>query len=182
MKNLFLTSAVLFLAFIIGCQESSITDPTQPFAENKDPMVNIDDQFQGKPEDVNHNIIGLKYELADPGSPEASQLNGQVQYETSSFLSIGNSRKVKVKVKLQISAELSKSRGIVHPLWKIEDKSEDYVVLSDTDPQTKKLSKAYSITNRDDVKLHVTYLITSKRVQIVDVFLRSSGIGAMDFD
>jgi hypothetical protein len=175
MKTLFLTCMVLFLVFTFGCQESFITDPTQPLAENQDAQVTNDDLIKNDPGDVSHNIIGLKYELADPSEGGTYQLTGQVKYETTIISSSNTNRKVWVKVRLEMISQLFNSRGSDHPTWKIEKKTEDRVLLGNTDPQTKTLHKAYSFTNRDDIALAVTYLITSKSVKVVGVFLKPIG-------
>jgi hypothetical protein len=167
MKNLFLTSMVLFLVFTIGCQESSITDPTQPLTKA---------EIAGLPP----NIIGLNYKLADALcygsgtdiSGTTYELSGQVKYVTTIVSPSATDGKVWVKVRLEMIAQLSKSRGSDHPVWKIEKKTEDRVLLGNTDPQTKTLQKAYRITNRRDVELCVTYLITLKSVTVIKVFLR----------
>jgi hypothetical protein len=172
MKNLFLTCMVLFLVFTFGCQESSITDPTQPLTKN---YVGADDI-----DDVNHNIIGLDYKLAGGScigsgtdiSGTTYELSGQVKYATTT-VSPGNIGKKWVNVRLEMVAQLFKSRGSEHPEWKIEKKTEDRVLLGNTDPQTKTLQKAYSITNRDDVELRVTYVITLKSVRVAEVFFIS---------
>jgi hypothetical protein len=186
MKNLFLTSMVLFLVFIFGCQESTITDPTQPLAEDQDAQVNNKDLFQDKPDDVNHNIISLKYELSDPGSPDATQLTqltGQVSYFNTIMQPITDDGKIWVKVRLEMVALLSRSSESDHPpRWMIEKKTEDKVFFTSTGSAAKELSKTYSITNRDDVKLFVTYLVTSKTVTISSVLLRRHRFQAIDID
>ena len=171
MKTLFLTCMVLFLVFTIGCQESSITDPTQPLTKN---YVGADD-IAGLPP----NIIGLNYKLADALcygsgtdiSGTTYELSGQVKYATT-IVSPGNIGKKWVNVRLEMIAQLSKSRGSDHPVWKIEKKTEDRVLLGNTDPQSKTLQKVYRITNRRDVELCVTYLITLKSVTVIKVFLQ----------
>ena len=175
MKNLFLTCMVLFLVFIFGCQESSITGPTQPLAEDQDAQVNNNELIMDRPDPGNHNIIGLKYQLADPSGGAAFVLTGQVKYETTIIPSVSADREVWVKVRLEMSAQMYKSRGSDSPIWKIEKKTEDRVLLGNTDPQTKTLHKAYSFTNRDDIALAVTYSITSKSVKVVGVFLKPIG-------
>jgi len=167
MKNLFLTCMVLFLVFIFGCQESSITDPIQPLTK---------DEIAGLPP----NIIGLNYKLAGGScigsgtdiSETTYELSGQVKYATTTISQFTTDGKVWVNVRLEMIAQLSKSRGSEHPVWKIEKKTEDRVLLRNTDPQTKTLQKAYRITNRRDVELCVTYLITLKSVTVIKVFLR----------
>jgi hypothetical protein len=159
MKNLFLTCVVLFLVFIFGCQESSITDPTQPLSKNDIA-------------DVNHNLISLKYKLADPRGGGTLDLTGQVSYNNTILPSITDDGKVWVKVILGMSSQLGRTRGTEHPEWKIEQKTEDKVFF--TNPATvttaKKLTKTYSITNRDNVELCVTYIITLKKVRVAEVF------------
>jgi len=167
MKTLFLTCMVLFLVFTIGCQESSITDPTQPLTKV---------EIAGLPS----NIIGLDYKLADALcygsgtdiSETTYELSGQVKYATTIVSPSATDGKVWVKVRLEMIAQLSKSRGFDHPVWKIEKKTEDRVLLGNTDPQTKTLQKVYRITNRRDVELCVTYLITLKSVTVIKVFLQ----------
>ena len=160
MKNLFLTCMVLFLVFTFGCQESFITDPTQPLAKD-DPGA------------VNHNIISLKYQLADPSGLGACQLTGQVSYFNTIIPSITDDGKVWVKVRLEMIALLCRSRESDHPpRWKIEKKTEDKMFFTNTGLAVKTLHKTYSITNRDDVELYVKYLITLKSVKVVKVFLR----------
>ncbi|MFC2094578.1 hypothetical protein ACFLSH_03005 [Bacteroidota bacterium] len=173
MKNLFLTCAVLFLVFAFGCQESSITDPIQPIAEDQDTKVNNSDLFQDKPDVRNHNLIGLKYRLADPSSAAFYELSGKVKYETAIIRSTDDSRRFMVSVKLGISALMFNSGVTDHPIWKIEKNTVDNVLFTITGTPAKKLHKAYTITNRDDVKLVVTYLITSKSVKVLEVFLRA---------
>ena len=176
MKNLFLTCMVLFLVFTFGCQESFITDPTQPLAENQDAQVTNDDLIKNDPGDVNHNIISLKYQLADPGGEGTCLLTGQVSYENTVISAITTDGKVWVKVRLEMVALLCHLRKSAHPpRWKIEKKTEDLMFFTTTESPAKKLSKTYSITNRDDVELSVTYLITFKSVKVVGIFLKPRG-------
>jgi hypothetical protein len=162
MKNLFLTCMVLFLVFIFGCQESSITDPTQPLSKNDIA-------------DVNHNLIGLKYKLADPRGGGTLDLTGQVSYNNTILPSITDNGKVWVKVILGMSSQLSRSGGTEHPVWKIEEKTEDKVFFTNSGlgATAKKLNKTYRITNMDDVELCVTYFITLKSVRVAEVFFRN---------
>ena len=165
MKNLFLTCMVLILVFIFGCQESSITDPVQPLTKDETGVVN-------------RNLIGLKYQLADPFSRTAYMLTGQVSYNNTIIPSITDDGKVWVKVILGMSSQLSRSRGTEHPVWKIEKKTEDKVFFTNsaTVATAKMLHKAYRITNRSDIELGVTYLITLKSVKVVEVFLIGIGV------
>ena len=174
MKNLFLTCMVLFLVFTFGCQESSITDPTQPLTKN---YVGADDI-----DDVNHNIIGLEYRLADPSGGSSLLLTGQVSFNNTILPSITDDGKMWVKVILGMSAQLSRTSATdhqgsetAHPVWKIEQKTEDKVSFTNLATLTtaEKLFKTYSITNRDDVELCVTYVITLKSVRVAEVFFRS---------
>jgi hypothetical protein len=159
MKNLFLTCMVLFLVFTIGCQESSITDPTQSLDKN-----NIGS--------VNHNIIGLKYQLADPRGESTFLLTGQVSYENTVISAITTDGKVWVKVRLEMVSLLRRSGESNHPpRWKIEKKTEDNMFFTNAETTGKTLRKEYSITNRSDIELCVTYLVTLKSVKVVDVFL-----------
>ena len=176
MKNLFLTCMVLFLVFTFGCQDSFITDPTQPLAENQDSQFTNDDLIKDDPGAVNHNIIGLKYQLADPGGEGTCLLTGQVSYFNTILQPITDDGKVWVKVRLEMVALLCRSTESNHPpRWKIEKKTEDKMFFTSTGSPTKRLSKTYSITNRDDVELFVTYLISSKTVKVVKIYLKPRG-------
>ena len=158
MKNLFLTFVALFLVFVFGCQESSITDPTQPLAKND-------------VTDVNHNLISLKYQLSDPMGGKDLELAGQVSYSNTILPSIFDDGKFSVKVILGMSSQLSRNGGIDHPVWKIEEKTEDIVHFTNSGPAAKKMQKIYKITNRDDMQLIVSYSITLKSVSVEKVFL-----------
>ena len=160
MKNLILSCMVLFLVFVFGCQESSITDPTQPLAKDEIGAVS-------------HNIIGLKYQLADPSSGAAYELSGQVAYVNTVLPAINDDGKTWVKVRLEMSSQLNYDKAQDHPIWKIEKKTEDKVFFINNTDAAKKLSKTYKITNKSDIELFVTYLITLHRVTVVDVFLRN---------
>ena len=174
MKNLFLTCMVLFLVFTFGCQDSFITDPTQPLAENQDAQFTNDDLIKDKPDDVNHNIIGLNYQLTDPRGEGTCQLTGQVSYFNTIIQPIAVDGKVWVKVRLEMIALLCHlSKSDQHPRWKIEKKTEDKMFFTDTGSAVKRLCKTYSITNRANVELCVTYSITYKSVKVVEVFLRA---------
>ena len=166
MKNLFLTCVVLFLVFTIGCQESSITDPTQPLDKNDIGAVN-------------HNIIGLHYRLTDPSGGSSLLLAGQVSFDNSMIPSIADDGRLWVKVVLGMTAQLSRTSEIKHsgsetrhPVWKIEQKTVDKVVFDKNRPVTlgKRMYKTYSITNRTDVELCVAYLISLKSVRVAEVF------------
>jgi hypothetical protein len=159
MKNLILTCVVLSLVFIFGCQESSITDPTQPLAKSETGSVN-------------HNIIGLKYQLADPSTGAAYVLSGQVAYQNTVLPAINDDGKTWVKVRLEMSSQLNFDMAQDHPIWKIEQKSEDKVFFINNTDAAKRLHKTYRITNRRDIKLCVTYLISFKAVKVVAISLR----------
>lgn len=49
---------------------------------------NYVDQYKELIGVVNHNVIGSKYELADPSSGNAYELSGQVIYENTLITSI----------------------------------------------------------------------------------------------
>ena len=159
MKNLILSCMVLCLVFVFGCQDSSITDPTQPLGKSETSSVN-------------HNIIGLKYQLADPSNGAAYKLSGQVVYDNKVLPAIYDDGKTWVNVRLEMSSELNFDKGQDHPEWKIEKKTEDKVFFITNTDAAKKLFKSYKITNRRDIELCVTYLITLRTVAVVDVFLR----------
>ena len=150
---------VLLLVFVFGCQDSSITDPTQPLAKSETGSVN-------------HNIIGLKYQLADPSTGAAYKLTGQVVYDNKVLPAIYDDGKTWVNVRLEMSSELNFDMAQDHPIWKIEKKTEDKVFFISNTDAAKKLFKSYKIANRRDIELCVTYLITLKTVAVVDVFLR----------
>ena len=160
MKNLILTCMVLFLVFVFGCQESSITDPTQPLTKDENGAVN-------------HNIIGLKYQLADPSMGGVCQLNGQVTYVNTILPSITDDGKIWVKVRLEMISQLCPQKESTLPPWRIEKKTEDKIFFTNNTDAVKFLHKTYKITNRRDVELFVTYSTTLRSVKVVKVFLRN---------
>jgi maltoporin len=181
MKNLILTCMVLFLVFVFGCQESSITDPTQQLAEDQDGQVEDKDIFQDKPGDVNHNLIDLKYQLVDPYNGTTYELTGQVIFKNTFISYTEDGRHVWVNVRLEMSAELSPNRGFDNPIWNIEEVTEENMLFTATGSERKKV-KTYSFTNRDDIKLRVIYLISFKSVKVVAISLKSSKTYVTDDD
>jgi hypothetical protein len=164
---------VLLLVFAIGCQESSITDPTQQFAEDQGKEVKHSDWFQDRPDDTNHNIIGLKYHLSDPRSGALYALNGQVEFKTTFLPDIDDTRKVWVKVELNMSSQLTYDIVVDHPIWKIEKKTVDKLLFTADGPATQKVNQRYSISNREDIELCATYLVSlNKGIKVDAISLR----------
>ena len=75
MKNLFVSLVTVFVLFVIGCQENSITDPIANEFANKVQAATPDKYFSG--------IIPLKAVLSDPYPVGNSfyRISGQIEYD-----------------------------------------------------------------------------------------------------
>jgi hypothetical protein len=177
MKKLFLTPIALLLAFAFGCQETSIIDPPLS-APEKLQYQNSELAFLKADMQSNFgNTISLDYKLVDPVRKNKCLLTGEVNYITQMFLSNDDVSKLYVKVNLNMSSQLCQIEGKDHPLWEIKEKSEDKIVIgtvgADMTGWTKFLAKTYTISNRVDAELCVTYEISPGGVSVKAVGLNA---------
>ena len=156
MKKLLFTLVFCLVLFFLGCQESSITEPTQSLL--KETNISLTD------------TINLCCLLADPAGGNC-QLNGEVVY-THQIL--GNEASDNglylVSLSLDINSILCSLDHPTFTRWTISGQSEDEFYVSEEGIYI--LQKAYLISNRNDVMLIVDYLVTTEGVGIPNVWLQ----------
>ena len=152
MKKLFLTLVTFSILFVIGCQENSITDPTQSFSKKENLIA--------------ERTINLYYMLNDP-SGSSCQLTGEVNYLHRIYTDqLGL---YEVTLSLNMNSQLSRLGGPIAEPWVINGWSEDVVIVSEDESVI--LEKRYEVKNRYDIVLVVHYLVTKEGVEISKLWL-----------
>ncbi|MGB5287935.1 MAG: hypothetical protein WBQ32_12040 [Ignavibacteriaceae bacterium] len=155
MKTLFVTLVAFSLALLIGCQENLLNEPGNLIEKKTDP--------------ANKGSLKICCELQDPFSGICN-LNGLVNYvhkkENVAMNPIGSSG---IELHLEMNANLCGPLGMVHPEWRAEGRSDDFVYVSEEGILL--IEKSYNITNRTDVVVAVLYMVTTDGVGISKVRL-----------
>ena len=156
MKTLFVTLVAFLLAFIIGCQENLLNEPSDALLKQKDNLVTA-------------STIKLDYELRDP-SYGISKLSCKVSYVHQIINRAMNPMGLnEIFLHIEMDSELDDLLGMMHLEWRIQGRSDDVVYVSEEGILL--LEKCYWITNRNDVVLLVQYLVTTNGVGISGVSL-----------
>ena len=150
MKTLNLVLIACLLAFFTNCQENFINEPGASQIEKHNlPAV---------------NTIKICCEVRDPAYGICN-LNGCVDYVFKVINETMNPRNITmVSVKLQMNSTLCDKLGMVHLEWRAVGSSSDVVYVSEEGIVL--LEKSYPITNRSDVVLLATYLVTTNGIGI----------------
>jgi len=155
MKYFFSLIVVIGIMGLFGCSENNLTDPVD---------VNSFSKFRGE---IVHDKIPICSEVFDPMSG-VCRVNGCVEY-THQIVTPG--LKVTglqtVLLNLQINSEMCSMCMMMHPEWLIRGYSEDLVNVSEEGIAL--VTKLYEITNRFDVVLKVTYLVTTEGAGVADI-------------
>ena len=156
MKNLFLTLAAFSLAFLIGCQENLINEPSGVLTKSEDNLITS-------------NTIKLNQDVQDP-LYGISRLTGRVSYARQVIYDAMNpSAQERISLQINIDCNLNDLLGMVHLEWRVQGRSTDVIYVSEEGIVL--LEKSYQITNRTDVILLVQYLVTTNGVGISNVSL-----------
>jgi hypothetical protein len=172
MKTLLLTLTTISLAFFIGCQENSITDPVVNVPVNKDQSAAPDKYFQG--------TIPLESLLADPYPVINTfyRITGQIEYRFSIYIAdpIPPAPQRYLSVRFETNADLQYICTVCPPNEEdnlagfIADVSEDYIALSGN--RTSLFEKTFSIQGREDgMVLKVRFLVTDNRIGLNAMWL-----------
>ena len=150
MKTIFVTLITFSLALFIGCQESSVNEPTMS-ALQKD---NISQE----------RSIKICCQIRDPYSGDCN-LSGRVTY-VHQIISYSRTplKFNQISLRLHMDSKLCDKLGMVHLEWRIEGRSNEIVYVGAEEVLL--IEKTYTITNRNDVVLVVRYAITSNAVGI----------------
>lgn len=157
MKILSAIGVVIFLV-TLGCQENPV-NPTQT-----QPL------FKDKP--APEQLIKICCELCDPQN-NVCGLNGRANYVFEVIEEAMTPRSTTlISLRINLKARLCKKSGMPNSLWCIEGKSNDIVQVSEDGILL--FDKCYFISNRNDIVLLVTYLVTTNgmgiaRVQLIPV-------------
>ncbi len=152
MKTLLLTLAVFLIAFIIGCEENSVTQP--------DPVLGKKDIPPQK------ETLKICCAVQDPLSGVCN-VNGSVFYVHHVINPHYEIGLFEISLYLEIDAEMCDRRGMVHLEWGVNDKSQDIVYVSEEGILL--FEKSYNISNRSDVVLLVRYIATTDSVGISNI-------------
>jgi hypothetical protein len=156
MKKFFLTFVSFLVLLFIGCQESSITEPTQSLTKRGNLSTK--------------ESINLSWTLSDPAGGSC-QLTGEVNYlhqivsdqaeEDGLYL---------ISLTLEMNSILCRLDGPATTPWSIEGQSVDEFYVSEEGIYI--LGKVYGIENRMDIVLVVQYLVTTEGVGIPNLWLQ----------
>ena len=146
MKTLFASLVAIFLAFFIGCQESSITDPV-----SNDTGWNLS---TANKDIINHYPGAIKLDalLSDPSNPSSTIINnvkmsGVVKYklELVQFDPAPPAPQSAIKVKLNVKTELyNRYSNQDEHVWFVTGTSEDLVIRK-ADQQFYFLEKSFRV-------------------------------------
>ena len=172
MKTLFLTLTALNLAFFIGCQENSITDPIVNEQVNKDQDVSSDKDIRG--------IIPLEGSLDDPYPVINTfyRISGQIEYSFRIFYTdpIPPAPQRYLSVRFETNADLQYFCTVCPPKEEdqlagfIAEVSEDFVPLGGN--YVSLLEKTFSIQDREDgMVLKARFAVSNNRIELNAMWL-----------
>ena len=152
MKNLFVLSILIGITCLYSCGDNI---PTDPVAMVSKPSL-----------EIIHDKIQICCEVLDPRSGVCG-LNGCAEYTHQIINGPANpSGLYTVLLDLQMYSELCSRCMMVHPDWIIRGYSEETVNVSEDGIAL--VTKLYEITNRFDVVLKVTYLVTTNGAGVAE--------------
>ncbi len=152
MKNLFVLSILIGITCLYSCGDNI---PTDPIAMVSKPSL-----------EIIHDKIQICCEVLDPRSGVCG-LNGCAEYTHQIINGPANLNGLyTVLLNLQMYSELCSRCMMVHPDWIIRGYSEETVNVSEDGIAL--VTKLYEITNRFDVVLKVTYLVTTNGAGVAE--------------
>lgn len=151
MKKIFISLTIVSILLLIGCSQQMPNEP-----ETGAELIKSA-----------NNKMEICCAVQDPFSGEC-QLNGIMIYTlraipVNSMIS-GNQT---LLLTLDINAVLCDRLGMMHPCWQIKDYCEEE--LSVSEEGIKILEKDYTVSNRNDIRIRIAYLITLNSVSINSV-------------
>lgn len=153
MKYFISLAVIIGVMSFISCSENNPTDP-------------VTQLIKPNPEIIRDKIT-ICYQLIDPLTGSCG-LNGCVEY---SHQIINTSQNIMglytIDLTFQMYSEICSRCMMMHPDWLIRGDSEETVIVSEEGIAL--VTKLYEITNRFDVVLKVTYLVTTEGAGVADV-------------
>jgi hypothetical protein len=183
MKNLFVSLVAASVLFVMGCQESSITDPVANEA--------VDKVQTGTPDTYRHGIIPLEGALNDPYPIGNSfyRISGQIEYNFRKFYTdpMTPSPQRYISLHFKTDADLQYFCTVCLPSPEDElvgfiiDVSEDYVPLGGNFVSL--LEKTSTIQGREDgMVLKARFLVTYHRIELSAMWLALPNAEATDIN
>ena len=162
MKHATFILAIVVAAFIVGCQDNNIINPTPETpssskAASKNPTA---------------RTIRLDAILREGGFNTFTEISGQVEYTTTTLPRdpVPPNPQFGVLVTLALDAKL-KPFGSENPVWRVSNSSRDELSYNDG---VILLEKTYKIDGRNDgVSLHVQFQVAEENVKVVGMWLAS---------
>jgi hypothetical protein len=155
LKNLVAFGVLIGIISLCSCNENISTDPNANLSK---PGL-----------EIIHDKIQICCEILDPMSGVCG-LNGCAEYSHQIINRVANPNGLyTILLNLQMYSELCSKCMMVHPDWIIRGYSEETVNVSEDGIAL--VTKQYEITNRFDVVLKVTYLVTTNGAGIAEVMI-----------
>ncbi len=176
MKNLFILLAVFSIAFVIGCQENTITDPLSP----ESPVVQAVNQNTAvknlTPDKDIPIVLRFENELTSPYLsfyPECFTVAGEVavQHKVDQLDPFPPNPQYRVTVGLSMDAELSCGEETARNRWFVKTDTKNTLFLNGD--VAAPLTIYYTFSGRSDrMQLGVTYSVSLDGVSITSMKLR----------
>jgi hypothetical protein len=175
MKTLFVALVVLFFAFIIGCQENSITDPVTndtgaEFTTTTAPDMDKDliSAYPG--------VIKLAGSIYDPSHRLNSfaEIKGIVRYGLDQINTDKRPPRPAIKVKLYVNTELKSNCPMQDRPWTVNKTAEDVIYLSSANLSVYNLEKSFRVCNTCCAPLNLVlkFQVDKKVVTLVSMELK----------
>ena len=175
MKTLFISIVALFFAFLIGCQENSITDPV---------MDNTGTEFTTPTaSDIDKDLIStypgviiLEGMLYDPSHQLNSfaEIKGIVKYRLDQINTDKRPPRPAIKVQLYVNAAIRGYHTGHNRPWTVNKAAEDIVYMSPTAQSVYFLEKSFRVSNSCCAPLNLVlkFQVDEKVVTLVSMELK----------
>ena len=165
MKKLISSAAAILFLLLLGCQESSITDPVM----SKTAGINLNGDFSH-----NHNFIKFDRMLVDPSAPLRNYLQiwGEVEYEHSVVIldPMPPAPQEYIQLRMRMSANIKDPYSPLDIIWTVEGESGDIIYTKNDKAEV--LLKNYSVEGRDDgMSLVVKFYVSNDGLQLNSMWL-----------
>jgi len=174
MKTLFVSLVAFFFAFIIGCQENSITDPVMndsgsEFTTSTAPEINKDilDYYPG--------AIKLSGFIYDPSHRLNSfaEIKGTVRYRLEQIYTGQRPPRSAIKVKLYVNAVLLGGCNKADRTWTVVNTAEEVFYPSSANQLVLFMEKSFRVRNTccAPLNLILKFQVNEKKVTLVSTKL-----------
>ena len=176
MKTLFVSLVAFLFAFIIGCQESSITDPVSNDTElslgTEVPLSVDKDLISYYP-----GVIKLVGTLLDPSHyfNSMAEIKGIVRYRLEQVDTYDNRPpRSAIKVQLYVKAEIVGGHTGRNSPWTVNETSSDFVYTSPAVQSVYNLEKSFRVRNTCCAPLNLVlkFQVNKKAISLVSMALK----------